>query len=179
MLHSFFAWTVSNFALIDSPTIITSFKSSHICGLNSSPTSLTIYLLKKKKNIYHSAKKIKRQELNHPWVEWIKSKWTSYKKIKIKNKKNPSEPELSAYYDKPRSITSSSPNAVVLKTYFTVILEGILYLVSHQTKSPLCFFFSHQTLKRNATPLTSFWFLPLAQPVIIYPFLYHLYMLVL
>ena len=153
--------------IYDSPTIITSFKSPHICGLNSSPTSLTIYLLKKKKHISFSQKNKKtRTESSLSWVN-------------KKNKKNPGEPELSAYYDKPRSITSSSPNAVVLKTYFTVILEGILYLVSPQTKSPLCFFFSHQTLKRNATPLTSFWFLPLAQPVVIYPFLYHLYMLVL
>ena len=91
------------------------------------------------------SQKIKRQELNHPWVEWIKSKRASYPK------KNPSGPELSADYDKPRSITCSPLNAVVLKTHFTVNLEGILYLVSHQTKNPLCFLFSHRTPKRHST----------------------------
>ena len=106
------------------------------------------YLLKKKKKTYIIEPKNKktRTESSLSWVNKIQAGFLSKKK-----KKNPSGPELSADYDKPRSITCSPLNAVVLKTHFTVNLEGILYLVSHQTKNPLCFLFSHQTPKRHST----------------------------
>ena len=49
--------------------------------------SNTPLLIKKKKKKHISlSQKIKRQELNHPWVEWIKSKRASYQKKKKKSK---------------------------------------------------------------------------------------------
>ena len=46
--------------ICDNRALITSFKLPHICGLNSSPTSLTIYLLKKEIVERNEGQKIKQ-----------------------------------------------------------------------------------------------------------------------